>query len=110
MSTLGKGRAEAVYSRGVKAITGDYWEVWPLAFAANLLHEQATRERVVLPAALRADRLVKARAKELTANSAVMVLPSGALAYWASNQELPPLGPIVRVFADHSIMYVTATE
>ncbi len=110
VASLGHGRAEVAYGRGAKAITGDYWEVWTLAFATNLLHEQATGERPVLPVAMRAERLIELHARDLVANSPVVVVPSDDLGYWRSRPELPDLGPTVTEFGTYSIAYVKGND
>ena len=42
---LGRGQAFNLYATQATVVTGDYWVVWPVTFALNLLHEQVAGGR-----------------------------------------------------------------
>ena len=82
LKRLGEGRAEQLYIGGVTVLTGDYWRVWPLAYAINMLHEAHDGRRPVLPVTMRAERLIERRRAEVRAGIRVAVVPSGHLLHW----------------------------
>ena len=108
VATLGLGRAEVAFKRGVRAVTGNYWDVWTVTFATNLLHERAMGARPVLPVAMRAERLI-GRARDLPRDARVLVVPSGDVSYWRSLVRVP-LGSAVSEFGTFSITYVATEE
>ena len=75
----------------VSAVTGDYWSVWPVVFATNLLHEQ--RERATARAACR--RSLRGASSTRFLDSAheadIAVIPSGSVDYWRAQPGLPEL-------------------
>lgn len=88
---LGRGQAERVHAQRVAAVTGDYWQGWELLFAANLLHEQQTGQRPILPVLERAERLEPRQLAALQPGAVVVIVPSGELTYWKTRPALPPL-------------------
>jgi hypothetical protein len=88
---LGQGLQNSLYGHRVVAVTGDYWSVWPLVFATNLLHEQMDGSRPVLPIALRADILRSRWRDTLRPDMAVAIIPAEDRLYWTVQPDLPPL-------------------
>ena len=66
VSRLAEGHGIELYQEGVTVVTGDYWEAWQYAFALNLLHEEVSGDRPVLPVALRSEDLYLSRAQQVT--------------------------------------------
>lgn len=105
LSALGQGREETLYAKGVVAVTGDYWDVWPLTFATNMLHERATGERPVLPVTMRSDRLVEERDSVFVVGARVAVIPSGDVGYWNAGPNRPALRPEAD-FGTYGLAYI----
>jgi len=93
VETLGKGQAHELYAAGATVVTGDYWPVWSLTFALNLLHEQVDGRRPVLPVTLRAEDLFVPRQAQLTDGLIVVAVPADDRRYWLLHVGLPPLVP-----------------
>ena len=94
VENLGRGQALNLYATRATVVTGDYWVVWPVTFALNLLHEQVAAGRPVLPATMRDEDLLERRRSEISPGTRVIVAPSGDLRYWAAHPELPALVPL----------------
>ncbi len=90
LATLSTGKELGLFAKSVSVVTGDYWEVWPLAFAVNLLHEQVDGSRPVVPVAMRSDQLVQVKAAHLVPGALVAVV-NGDTSYWQHGTHLPPL-------------------
>ena len=90
---LGRGQALNLYATQATVVTGDYWAVWPVTFALNLLHEQVAGGRPVLPATMRAEGLLERRRMQIVPGTRVIVAPSGDHRYWDAHPELPALLP-----------------
>jgi hypothetical protein len=88
---FGGDEAPVFHTHGVTVITGDYWSVWPLTFATNLLYERRTGSRPVLPITLRSDVLLARGGSRVAAGTIVAVVPAGDLTYWRLHRELPRL-------------------
>jgi hypothetical protein len=82
IADLGMGYEVPVYTRRVAAVTGDYWSVWPIVFAANLLHERDTGLRPVVPVTFRSHPMSAPRAGLFQDGALVAVVPPGATAFW----------------------------
>jgi hypothetical protein len=95
LAALSDGKEAGLLVKGVTVVTGDYWDVWPLAFATNLLHEQIDGSRPVVPIALRSDQLVRLRASQLVPGALVAVVKSDTN-YWRHGTRLPPLEVVQR--------------
>ena len=95
VETLGKGQAHELHAAGATVVTGDYWPVWPLTFALNLLHEEVDGRRPVLPVVLRAEGLYLSRLAQLVDGVIVVTVPADDRLYWTlhSGLGLPPLVP-----------------
>ena len=68
LTRFAEGHAIELYQEGVTVVTGDYWRVWPYAFALNLLHERVSGNRPCLPVALRSEDLYLRRAMHHAGN------------------------------------------
>lgn len=91
IACLGQSSASNFYSRQVTAITGDYWSVWPVTFATNLIHEANSGQRPVLPLTIRSEPLHTQIGQFLHPGALVAVLPADRLDYWQAHPSLPPL-------------------
>jgi hypothetical protein len=81
-ANLGGGQHVTLYTRRVDAVTGDYWQVWPLVFATNLLHERENGRRPVLPVAFRCGPLLSRIAALRSPNRRVAIIPRDDLRTW----------------------------
>lgn len=91
VETLGKGHARELDAAGAAAVTGDYWSVWPLTFALNLLHEEVDGRRPVLPVTMRAEAVFVPRQAELKEGLIVVAVPPGDHRHWSLHSTLPSL-------------------
>ena len=88
---LGQGYEVSLYEQRVSAVTGDYWSVWPVVFATNLLHEGSDGRRTVMPVAIRSELLLQRLVSRLNSRSVIAVIPSGSVEYWRAQPGLPEL-------------------
>ncbi len=105
ITRVGGGHAVTLFARGVRVVTGEYWKVYPLVFATNLMHEAVGDGRPVLPVALRSEQLVDERRDQIRTGTAVAVVPSGDFFYWEHQTRLPPLGGEPIGYGDFTIWY-----
>jgi hypothetical protein len=90
IANLGMGRHTPFYANRVAVVTGNYWEVWPIVFAMNLVHERQTGLRPVLPVVFRSAPLQSRLGSVLPPGARVAIIPPGELGSWTA-PGLPPL-------------------
>lgn len=90
IANLGMGRQIPFYANRVSAVTGGYWEVWPIVFATNLLHERQSGLRPVLPVVFRSAPLQSRLVSTLVPGTLVAIVPAGEFDSWKAAR-LPAL-------------------
>jgi hypothetical protein len=90
IANLGMGRQIPFYANRVSAVTGNYWEVWPIVFATNLLHERQSGLRPVLPVVFRSAPLQSRLVSTLIPGTLVAIVPAGEFDSWTAAR-LPAL-------------------
>ena len=105
LTRFAEGHAIELYQEGVTVVTGDYWRVWPYAFALNLLHEGVSGDRPVLPVALRSEDFYLRRAQHIRPGTKIAVVPAADYHYWAVRGPRAELS-VVRVTDDYELAIV----